>query len=195
MKSNLTDVFKYKNIILHKTSQNLYKVETFVQPSKANRNSKLHWKAGLKPVDVNHKVIGQQIFIADSPDNYTVTTRLPLTKTDVLLETAQHFNLKNRGVNKNNICSYSDGCGIAYWLNSDTELSYLDSKSLPVDELLIEKILQPKDFKSEVQHITDIDFWQSIQDFHDATNNWANEGMSPHGEQTLQKLLNIHDIS
>lgn len=111
------------------------------------------------------------------------------TKTEVILETAQFYNLTNRGINQNNSCVYKteDGkmCAVARCLQEFPGINEDYSVEMLIDEYDLNL------FKPEYQ-IDDTKFWSDLQGFHDNSANWTKEGLSEEGVTRLNYLLETY---
>lgn len=117
---------------------------------------------------------------------------------DLLDETANFYNLSNRGYNnaaKN--CTYLDSngntCAIGRILKDPGKFSKINNN---ITMLLSESFMHPKeDFKEEYSHLDNVDILEMIQDFHDSKGNWTDTGLSEEGKKYLESTkISITEI-
>jgi len=79
-------------------------------------------------------------------------------------------------------------CAFSRWVNDDSRL---------IDEGIISNatgLLNTHStdiLKEEVRHIDDVSFWQELQHLHDMNSNWDQDGLSVHGQRTLNSMKNL----
>lgn len=115
---------------------------------------------------------------------------LKLTKQQIIKETAEFYNLNNRGYEPGWGCSYlsSDGrmCAVGRCLVNPAEP---DNKKIG-DEGVTSLIRKLGDniFKPQYRG-HDRSFWSDLQEFHDNETNWNDEGLSVEGDRAYAKLM------
>jgi hypothetical protein len=114
------------------------------------------------------------------------------TKVEIIEETANFYNLTNRGLNTDGYCVYrtEDGkmCAVGRCLNDDfkpLQNIYYSVKSLFNDNENEDSIFLKEEY---VGH--SMMFWHSLQGFHDNTENFTTEGLSDKGVERKNLLIN-----
>lgn len=127
-----------------------------------------------------------------------------MTKIEIIEETANFYNLGNRGVRNINSgsCVYQsdDGtkhCAVGRCIEPDALYHFTDFAEEDLtgvrhlfedpEGLFFEKNLD--DYLKEEYRGHDIDFWADLQEFHDDTICWTDDGLSYAGEQRHERLL------
>jgi len=121
------------------------------------------------------------------------------TKRQIILETAKKYTSKNRSIFKTLLytngesCAYIQGenkCAVGRCLKPS---SVLFSEKFNVGEgvtsLLSNYIVLDKELKPSYRGHS-IDFWDSLQRFHDWKENWNKNGLTARGKKVLNRLLN-----
>jgi hypothetical protein len=114
------------------------------------------------------------------------------TKLEIIEETANYYNLTNRGVDEYGCCVYYDKdtgnmCAVGRCLIQPKKLK---DKELTVDNLF--KTSQGfRRLKPEYK-IKDQNFWMYLQLFHDNNANWTKKGLSTKGKAHLKKLKKLY---
>ena len=108
---------------------------------------------------------------------------------DILNETAQHYNSNNRS-NQDGRCTYiptdptkSEGCAIGRKLPKTSKALIAEKgfNGFCVDALIACDIPLGETFEG-----MSVEFLNRLQSFHDADENWTNEGLSPIGKRELK---------
>jgi len=114
-------------------------------------------------------------------------------KTDVIRETAEFYNLNNRGVDGNGHYHYltdDKKCGVGRCMTDEALQRSLEGwpsiGSFVQWQIGSESYL--KIFKPQYK-IDDIQFWEDIQGFHDVDDYWNETGLSAEGKKKYQRLL------
>ena len=114
----------------------------------------------------------------------------PLSKVDILKEIAQVYSLRSRAMDgmscvylspEGRKCAFSYCCtdaGVKELALANTGISGLDHK--------------PDYYLKECYKGHSVEFWLDVQEFHDCYANWDLTGLSPTGEEKLNKLLVIY---
>lgn len=117
-----------------------------------------------------------------------------MTRTEIINETANFYNLKNRGTKAGTrtACSYltEEGlkCAFGRCMTDDALVTYgnydrwVHELKLKVNDDL-DSILKPE------YHGHNVNFWSEIQMFHDDPDNWNYEGITEIGELQRKVLL------
>jgi len=113
------------------------------------------------------------------------------TTIEIIDEIANHYNSDNRSVQigSTNICMYSgpDGkrCAYAYLFPEDKIYTLKIYEGGPINKRMFERT--SKHMKSEYAGHP-VDFYVSLQIFHDDYNNFTPDGLSSIGEREVTKL-------
>jgi uncharacterized hydantoinase/oxoprolinase family protein len=119
------------------------------------------------------------------------------TKAEIIKETAEFYNLNNRGFNnQRQVCSYvveeddiTKTCAVGRCMTTEASCKYgsfeggVDDLESHVDSPIFDDILK-EEYRG---HSTT--FWEDLQSFHDIESNWTATGLSLLGQQNYQHLL------
>jgi hypothetical protein len=102
--------------------------------------------------------------------------KLQINQMTFLMETVNHYNLKNRGMNENGQCCYVGGCAIGRHLPKELAkiLDTFGNTSISNTEVFN---LLPDNLKALGQS-----FLQSVQFLHDSSDFWDNTGLTDVGQ-------------
>ena len=114
------------------------------------------------------------------------------TRLQILEETANYYNLNNRGINNSGACVYYDKntknmCAVGRCLSNPKKL--IDNNSTA--EELFKKVITFKSLKPEYR-IDDINFWSHLQQFHDTEDFWTKKGLSAFGKKHYNYLKKVY---
>lgn len=114
-----------------------------------------------------------------------------MTKQEIIKETAEFYNSKNRGYSEaTKSCVYFDKqtgnqCGVGRCL---VEPEKIGDQFLSIKNAYNEKVITNESFKPEYQN-HEIDFWFNLQAFHDNSFNWDENGLTESGKAEYQNLM------
>lgn len=117
------------------------------------------------------------------------------TKQEIIKETAEFYNLTNRGYKERKGCLYltEDGkkCAIGrcisddklHWFSLRFSAGIMDVSGSFVEGETLDDYLQPE-YQGH-----DLSFWSCLQEFHDDENNWDDTGMCNDGVIQYNSLM------
>jgi hypothetical protein len=116
------------------------------------------------------------------------------TKIEIIEEAANYYNSTKRSVNVFGECVYiglsGKRCAFSRCCNEDSN-GYLESVDKKVDKFTYKGVGSLEDFDSLLKDEYrghSIEFWESIQMFHDSSCNWDKNGLTEYGNQELERL-------
>ena len=117
-----------------------------------------------------------------------------MTKQEIIKETAEFYNLANRGTNVNMACSYltDDGrcCAVGRCIIPEKLQDFTtDSENGPVSQIGSYYL---NDNLMEQYRGHTLEFWSVLQRFHDREANWDGDGMTEYGHRVYEDLLVQH---
>ena len=120
-----------------------------------------------------------------------------MTKTEIIEETANFYNLSNRGYDDSiTQCIYKNGedkkCAVGRCLNSETTPHNIFKFRGDVEDLesfCISQDIFLEDLFLEQYKGHEIEFWTDLQNFHDCEYNFSTTGLTSKGKQAKQELI------
>jgi len=122
-----------------------------------------------------------------------------MTKKEIIEETANFYNLTNRGITLSGECVYyvtdtHKCCAVGRCLKDPESFQNKVALYLNTDiTSIVNEGLDIKNLFKEEYSGHSVDFWDDLQYFHDKSLNWSVSGLTKHGLQSKNDLLEKHE--
>jgi hypothetical protein len=120
-----------------------------------------------------------------------------LTYLDVLNETIEFYSvdpINRRSVSRDGIYCYyfnnNKSCAVGRCIHNVEEFINEKGKYNSESAYCILSTFTTSIFKKEYQHLTNIYFWEKIQNLHDSNTYWNKNGLTPDGLDYKQNIIN-----
>jgi len=119
---------------------------------------------------------------------------------DVITQVASSYNVNTRSIDgdpraASSMCLYNDlnnghHCAFAMFVKPEHRPKLVEGQS--AKQLFEKHNFSFAFLQDDVQHLTNLNFWDDIQNLHDSSDYWNEEGLSPEGKARVEELYNFY---